>query len=299
MMGRSRAWFNTAAIRRCLLLTLLFACLPASALAQQEMEIIALRHRTLDQVLPALQPLLEAGGSLSGMNDQLILRASRRNREQIKQALAAIDTPARRLLIRVSQNRDAQSRQQGSEVAGQIVIDQQGRITQPSSGTQGNTRVEVRRGASSITAQAHDRQGTESSGSTQMVQVVEGGRALIHVGQSLPIPLRQMAFGPRGAVVSEGIVYRDLGQGFYAAPRVIGDRVTLEISPQFDSPGKQGYGSIETQRLSTTVSGRLGEWLELGGSSQQTNFGERGNLHSGSSQASDRRSVWLQVEELP
>lgn len=299
MMGRSRAWFNTAAIRRCLLLTLLFACLPASALAQQEMEIIALKHRTLDQVLPALQPLLEAGGSLSGMNDQLILRASRRNREQIKQALAAIDTPARRLLIRVSQNRDAQSRQQGSEVAGQIVIDQWGRITQPSSGTQGNTRIEVRRGASSITAQAHDRQGTESSGSTQMVQVVEGGRALIHVGQSLPIPLRQMAFGPRGAVVSEGIVYRDLGQGFYAAPRVIGDRVTLEISPQFDSPGKQGYGSIETQRLSTTVSGRLGEWLELGGSSQQTNFGERGNLHSGSSQASDRRSVWLQVEELP
>jgi type II secretory pathway component GspD/PulD (secretin) len=299
MMVRSRAWFNTAAIRRCLLLTLLFACLPASALAQQEMEIIALRHRTLDQVLPALQPLLEAGGSLSGMNDQLILRASRRNREQIKQALAAIDTPARRLLIRVSQNRDAQSRQQGSEVTGQIVIDQRGRITQPSSGTEGNTRIEVWRGASSITVQAHDRQGTESSGSTQMVQVVEGGRALIHVGQSLPIPLRQMAFGPRGVVVSESIVYRDLGQGFYAAPRVIGDRVTLEISPQFDSPGNQGYGSIETQRLSTTVSGRLGEWLELGGSSQQTNFGQRGNLHSGSSQASDRRSVWLQVEELP
>ena len=299
MTGGGRRAFNAAAIRRCLLLTWLFACLPVPALAQQEMEIIALRHRTLDQVLPALQPLLEAGGSLSGMNDQLILRASRRNREQIKQALAAIDTPARRLLIRVSQNRDAQSRQQGSEVAGQIVIDQRGRITQPSSGTQGNTRIEVRRGASSITAQAHDRQGTESSGSTQMVQVVEGGRALIHVGQSLPIPLRQMAFGPRGAVVSEGIVYRDLGQGFYAAPRVIGDRVTLEISPQFDSPGKQGYGSIETQRLSTTVSGRLGEWLELGGSSQQTNFGERGNLHSGSSQASDRRSVWLQVEELP
>lgn len=299
MIGGSRAWFKAAAIRRGLVLTLLFACLPASTLAQQEMEIIALRHRTLDQVLPALQPLLEAGGTLSGMNDQLILRASRRNREQIKQALAAIDTPARRLLIRVSQNRDAESRQQGAEVGGRLVFGEQGRITQPSSGTKGNTRIEVRRGASGITAQAHDRQGTESSGSTQMVQVVEGGRALIQVGQSLPIPLRQVAFGPRGAVVSEGVVYRDLGQGFYAAPRVVGDRVTLEISPQFDSPGNQGYGSILTQRLSTTVSGRLGEWLELGGSSQQTNLGERGNLGNGSSQAGDRRSVWLQVEELP
>jgi type II secretory pathway component GspD/PulD (secretin) len=299
MIGRSRALFTGAAVRRCLLLTLLVACLPVPVIAQQEMEIIALRHRTLDQVLPALQPLLEAGGTLSGMNDQLILRASRRNREQIKQALAAIDTPARRLLIRVSQNRDAQSRQQGAEVGGRVVLGEQGRLTQPLSGNQGNTRIEFRRGASSVTAQAYDRQSTESSGSTQMVQVVEGGRALIRVGQSLPIPLRQVAFGPRGAVVSEGIVYRDLGQGFYAAPRMVGDRVTLEISPQFDSPGNQGYGSIQTQRLSTTVSGRLGEWLELGGSSQQTNFGQRGNLHSGSSQASDRRSVWLQVEELP
>ena len=298
MIGRGKASFEGTAIRRCLL-TLCFSCLPAVAFAQQEMEIVPLRHRTLDQVLPALQPLLEAGGAISGMNDQLILRASRRNREQIKQALAAIDTPARRLLIRVSQTRDAQGRQQGAEVAGQVVIDQRGRITKPLSGTQGNTRIEVRRGASSLTAQAHDWHGTETSGSTQMVQVVEGGRALIHVGQSLPVPLRQVAFGPHGAVVSDGIVFRDLGQGFYAAPRMIGDRVTLEISPQFDSPGSQGYGSIQTQRLSTTVSGRLGEWLELGGSSQQTELGERGNLRHGSSQASDRRSVWLQVEELP
>mgnify|MGYP007103347609 FL=1 len=237
-----------AAARRSLL-TLLCVLLPSLAVGQQEMEIIALRHRTLQEVLPALQPLLEPGGTLSGMNDQLIVRASPRNREQIRQALAAIDTPARRLLIRVRQNRD-----------------------------------------SGLELPAYERRSVQSIDSQQMVQVVEGGRALIQVGRSLPVPLRQLAIGPRGAVFSEGIVYRDLGQGFYAAPRVVGERVTLEISPQFDSPG--GQGAVERQRLLTTVSGRLGEWLEVGGSSKQAEVGEHGSRVSGS-------SVWLQVEELP
>lgn len=265
--------------------------LPALALAQQEMEIIALRHRTLDQVLPTLQPLLEPGATLSGMNDQLILRASPRNRQQIRQALAAIDTPPRRLLIRVSQNREVEGRDEGVAV-----------VAKPSGGMQESkesTRVEVRRGDASISAQAWDSRRTQASGSMQTVQVVDGGRALIEVGRSLPIPLRQVAIGPRGLAVSEGIVYRDVGQGFYAAPRVVGDRVTVDISPRFDSLGESANGTISTQRLTSTVSGRLGEWLELGGSSQQAVAASSGQGRSGNSQSLDQRSVWLQVEELP
>lgn len=273
--------------------------LPALALAQQEMEIIALRHRTLDQVLPTLQPLLEPGATLSGMNDQLILRASPRNRQQIRQALAAIDTPPRRLLIRVSQNREGEGRDEGVAVVAGGDIGQPRRIGKLSGGMQESTRVEVRRGDASVSAQAWDSRRTQASGSMQTVQVVDGGRALIEVGRSLPIPLRQVAIGPRGLAVSEGIVYRDVGQGFYAAPRVVGERVTVDISPRFDSPGESAYGTISTQRLTSTVSGRLGEWLELGGSSQQAVAAGSGQGRSGNSQSLDQRSVWLQVEELP
>ena len=98
-----------------------FCCLsliPLLALAQQEMEIVPLRHRTTEQVIPSLQPLVEPGGVLSGMGDQLIIKASRRNLEQIRQALSAIDRPLRRLLIRVSQTREVESRQQGVQVSG-------------------------------------------------------------------------------------------------------------------------------------------------------------------------------------
>ena len=45
--------------------------LPLLALAQQEMEIIPLRHRTVAQVMPVLQDLLEPGDTLSGMNVQV------------------------------------------------------------------------------------------------------------------------------------------------------------------------------------------------------------------------------------
>jgi type II secretory pathway component GspD/PulD (secretin) len=279
----------------------LFCSVAMPALAQQEMEIIPLRHRTVEQVIPALQPFVEPGGVLSGMNDQLILRASAKNRAQVKQALAAIDQPARRLVIRVSQNRDAERYQQGAEVSDNVAFGNNVRIIQPSGGGQGGSQIEMRRGDSNVTTRVYETRSTRDARTGQMVQVVEGGRAFIQVGQSLPLPLRQVVMGPNGVVVTDSTVYRDIGQGFYAAPHLAGDRVTLEISPQFDTPGTQRYGdvnAINTQRVSTTVSGRLGEWIELGGSGQQSSARDRGNLSVGTSEVRDNRSVWLLVEEL-
>jgi type II secretory pathway component GspD/PulD (secretin) len=279
------------------ILVLVLALLPLLAVAQQEMEIIPLKHRQIEQVMPVLRPLLEPGATLSGMNNQLILRASRRNRDEIRQALAAIDTPARSLVIRVSQNRDASMQRSGGEVYGSVGNDNV-RITQSPTGAAsgGGGRVVVRNGNSVVGGQVVDTQTTRTARTGQSVQVVEGGRAYINVGQSLPLPLRQVVVGPGGAIVTDSVVYRDVGQGFYAEPRLAGDRVTLEISPQSDTVGNAG--SVNTQRVSTTVSGRLGEWIELGGSGQQASGTNRGNLSVGTSDVRDNRSIWLQVEEV-
>src|SRR5687768_17297058 len=67
----------------------------------QALEIIALRHRTPEQVLPALRPLLEPGATLSAHSNQLIIRTSPANLAEIRRALEAIDRPARRLQISV------------------------------------------------------------------------------------------------------------------------------------------------------------------------------------------------------
>jgi hypothetical protein len=263
------------------LLIALLCCFSTLLLAQQEMEIIPLQHRTVDQVLPTLLPFVEPGGALSGMNNQLILRGSAKNRAQIKQALVAMDTPPRRLIIRVSQNRGGEGQQQAAEASLSVV------------GTQ--------RGDASLNARTVDTRSLRDARTAQSLQVVDGARAFIQIGQSLPLPLRQTVLGPKGVTMSDSVVYRDMGQGFYAVPRLAGDRVTLEISPQSETPNAAGGSTlaINTQRLSTTVSGRLGEWIELGGSSQQESGSAHGQWSAGTNELRDRRSVWLQVEELP
>lgn len=274
---------------------------PLLAHAQQEMEVIPLRHRTVDQVLPTLRPLLEPGAALSGMNDQLILRASRKNREEIKRALDALDRPARSLVIYIAQNREATQAEQGGAIFGSVG-NENVRIVQPPGSTVTHTTtgaggtVIIRQGSSVVGASGVDTRSTRSSSSEQSVRVVEGGRAFIQVGRSVPLPLRQVVVGPGGVMVSESIVYRDLGQGFYAEPRLAGERVTLDISPFNDAPGPGG--SVQTQRLSTTVSGRLGEWIELGGTGQQSSAQGQGALSVGTREVRDNRSVWLKVEEV-
>lgn len=244
--------------------------------AQPGLEVIPLRHQTVDRVLPVLEPLVEPGGTLTGMNNQLFLRTSPRNREDIKRALAAIDTPSRRLVIHVSQNRGAESANRGGSASGQVVL--------------GSTR------RTEANAQVWDTRSVRSESSSQMVQTIEGGRAFIQVGYSVPVPLRQMVVGPRGAMITEEVVYRDIGRGFYAEPHLNGDRVSLEISQQADSPGR--YGSASIQRLTTTVSGRVGEWIELGGSGRQATGSEDGGWSRSTGDVQGSRSIWLMVEEI-
>ncbi|MCG2578139.1 hypothetical protein LZ012_14180 [Dechloromonas sp. XY25] len=244
----------------------------------QQMEIIQLRSKTVDEILPALLPLVEPGGTLTGMNDQLFLKASARNRDEIKRALAAMDRPARRLIIRISQNRQAEDSARGGEVGGQVTL--------------GSTR------RSNVGATVWDTKSVRGESAAQMVQTVEGGRAFIQIGRSLAVPMRQMVVGPGGAMVNEGVIYRDIGSGFYATPRINGQRVTLDISQQAESfDPAYGRGAVSSQRLATTVSGTLGEWIELGGGGRQAAGQQGGAFSVGTSDARDNRSIWLKVEE--
>jgi hypothetical protein len=51
--------------------------------------------------------------------------------------------------------------------------------------------------------------------------------------------------------------------------------------------------------LLTTVSGRLGEWLELGGSAGEQSGNSAGIASIGAQSASRQRRLLLRVEELP
>lgn len=213
-------------------------------LAQQALEILPLRHRTVEQVLPALQPLLEPGATLSGSRGQLFLRASPSNADDLKRALAAIDRPSKRLQISVRYD-DA--------------LDRERRDIQ-ASGSIGSGGVR-------FSGSAQDSRSNASERVDQRLQVLEGSHATIFAGRSND--------------------YLDVGTGFEVVPRLSGSAVTLEILQRRPN-----------QLASTTVSARLGEWVELAGVNEARARDDRAIGAASSRSGSASRRVWVKVEAL-
>ena len=255
------------------IITYLLVCFFAAP-AKAELEIITLRYRSAEQIIPMLQPMVEPGGALTGMQNQLVIRASQRNIDDLRRILATLDAMPRQLRISVRQGADLAASDRGGSI----------------SGTVGS-------GGSNVQARIVDSSSASNSGVTQTLQVLEGNVAVIQAGQSQPVANRAVTRTPLGAlVVTDTTSYRDVTTGFSVLPRVSGDRVTLEINPQRDTPGPGG--TVNIQRASSIVSGRLGDWIELGGISQSETRSGSGILSSSSASRSDNRSIWVKVEEL-
>ena len=236
-------------MKRLLLLLLVFA---APAFAQGALEVISLRHRTAEQVIPVLRPLLEPGGALTGQYNQLIVRTSPSNLAQIRAALDAIDQPLRRLTISV--------RFDHAQADGR-------------NGIQTDARISNR--GSSAEFRMQDSRSSLDERVDQRLQVVERGQAYISMGESR--------------------VFGEAGTGFAVMPRVAGDNVFLDIAAQQEAFTRGG--AVQGQRAVSTVSGRLGEWIELGGASRASVRVDSGMLSSRESSASGERRIWVKVEE--
>lgn len=244
------------------------AAIATAALAQNALEIITLRHRTADQVLPSLRPLLEPGATLSGQGNQLFVRASPASVSDLRLALEVLDAPQRRLLIsvRFDDAADAASRSLGAS----------GRIGG------GGSQLDVRA------------QGTQSRSEErvdQRVQALDGARATILTGASRPLRQQQYIQTPAGVVSQQVTVVQELTSGFDVIPRVTGDRVQVEVAPQRETPGSY-------QRVATTAGGRLGEWFELGAVVMGAARDARGITSASASGGGETRRVWIRVDEL-
>jgi type II secretory pathway component GspD/PulD (secretin) len=259
-------------MRRFLLLLL---CVAPGAFAQSTLEVISLRHRTADQVIPVLRPLLEPGGVLSGQFSQLFVRTSADNLAQIRAALDAIDQPARRLIISVRFDTARDSAR---------------------SGVQTDARISNRGSGAEIRIQ--DSSSSAGERVDQRIQVLEGGRALISSGESRPMRQRQVIQTPGGPVVQNTTVIQDASTGFEVVPRLSGSTVYLEIAPQREQFAPGPSGAIQSERMASTVSGRLGEWIELGGASNASTRADSGILSSMERTATDSRRIWVKVEAL-
>lgn len=282
------------------ILLLILLCSPILVYAEgMTLEVIPMQHRSTDDVIQILQPLVVPGGTVTGMNNQLIIKTTPENMAELKRVLQSLDRSPRRLLISVRQNSAGtiQGREQalsGKYSAGGVTTE----IKDPSHSPDGLAVVAGDEKGNIVRYRTQESIADSSDRNSFRVQATEGYPAFINIGQSIPVPNRRTYVTPDGVVVSDATEYVDATSGFYALPRLNGDQVTVLIAPTLSKSSTGGMPVFDVQNVETTATGRLGEWLEIGGINQGNSGSDRRLLSSSERQGQLSNTIFMKVDEL-
>lgn len=253
--------------------------LPAALIAapQKRLEIIGLKHRLPLEITPIIKPLLAPQDTLSSSGNALILHTDERTLNEVKLILRELDRPLKNMIISVRHRGSGAQQLHGHSVTGQVSTGAKDRAFE------GNDD-------SLVTSRFHNRTYSNQTADVYKVRVIEGHHAFIQLGQSSLYPRGATRFHPYGITALGGFEVKGITSGFDVVARLNDDIVILHIRPLHGGLSPRGDGSIDFARAETVISGRLGEWLTLGGKTQYVTHGRDGLIYS---TARDRNAASL------
>ena len=285
---------------------LLFLCLPVMTIAyaqQTVTEVIPLAYRSVSEIIPVVRPLVLPGGSVSGLQGQLVVTATPQQLVQVRNVLNALDKSPARLLISVRRGNNSSAQQGSASVQGRS-----GNIAIKHGGIRVGTPAETRHKDNGyLSAQASLKKQNEELNITQQVQVLEGREAHIYTGEEIPVRNRGAVSGPGGGYTYDSTEFYPAVTGFYAIPRINGDEVLLEINSVSRQRNnlrinerypRQGRQSASVSNVSTTVAGKLGEWIVIGNIDQSGVDRHSGIASISKQQYESTSEIYLRVEKL-
>jgi type II secretory pathway component GspD/PulD (secretin) len=266
----------------------LFLCLSLFCLCAQALEfkIITLQHRFASDIIPTIQSMVGDDGNVSGIDNQLLVRASPERMAMIEQIVATLDSARKNLRITVSHEDMRQSNSNQAGVSGNARI--------------GNTDINVGRpsrgyGQDNLEIDIGQHENTTSQSGSEFITVSDGGSAFIRVGQSVPFTQQWLVWTQQYAHIQQATVYQDITTGFAVRPRMIGGQVELEVSPRISSLSSGDV--IDFQALSTVVRVTPGQWFDLGGAMQTRDNVSRAILSGQGSSGSQQSRLMIKVDE--
>jgi Bacterial type II and III secretion system protein len=266
-------------MKKLLFALLLISC---SALAETEFKIITLQHRFASDLLPMIEPMVGVDGTATGMNNQLILRASPDRMREIEATVANLDAARinRKITVKTSnnvQNQRERAEASGAAKVGKVTVSNDRRV-KPNSG-----RVEVENSSSNT-----------NQNSNQFINVLDGERAFIRVGQIVPFSQEWVTITRRYVQVDRFTDWHEISTGFAVRPRTVGNIVELEITPRIARFNNQGF--IDFEELATVMRVSLGNWVDIGGAMQQNDEVSRKILGIQSTSSQQNSSLSIKVE---
>ena len=240
---------------------------------EQQLEVISLQHRLAAELIPSLEAFIDDADVITAQDNLLIIRTSSDTLKQLKTIIQRLDQPIRRLLIEVRQPLTSSRQRQETDISGSISLpDKSGdlRLRTYSTTSRDNAAVD------------------------QQIQVLEGHTALIKTGQLVPMAKKQMRSDGRVETIIE---QQDISSGFRVTPRLNGATVLLEIMPFSATQASSGGGIINQQQAFTTISSKLGEWVEIGGISSGQQHDGSGTIYKTHERNEQQRQILIRVTE--
>lgn len=258
----------------------LLMMLAQSAYAQTELRIFTLQHHFAKDLYSVITPLVGQDGTVTGTNNQLIVRATPAQLAEIEAVIAAFDVPRVNRKITVASNRNQNTTYNNTELSGNVNI---GNVTIGNRQREHGARIDVTR-----------QQNQSKQNSQQFIQVVDGQRAFIQVGQLVPFTQDWLLMTKRYAQLTRTIDWVEVSTGFAVRPRTIGNQVEIEITPRIAMLNSQE--SIDFETLTTIVRVSLGEWVNIGQTMQQRDELSRKILGSQSGSFEDKSNLSIRVD---
>jgi len=280
-------------------LAILLTGIPCVQAENMTLEIIPLQHRMTDDVVHILRPLVTPGGTVTGMNNQLIIKTTPENLAELKTVIQSLDRTPRQLIISVRQNTGDRIEVQQQSVdgrysAGDVSIG----VGDPHRVHDGLVISAEDDDGNVIRYQNRDSVSRSTDNNMFTVHATEGYPALINTGQSIPVPNRTAYATPDGVVVTDSVEYINADSGFYVLPRLNGNQVTLLVAPRLTRVAPGRVPVLDVKDVQTTATGQLGEWIELGGINQSFRDSNRETLSSSNVSGNELHSVLIKVDEI-
>jgi hypothetical protein len=224
---------------------ILCCCCTLAFAGELQMRVIQPRHAAAEELAPLVRELLHGEETVSVYRNSLVINADKDTLVRIDRLLLSLDKPSRNLLIQLRRRGDVVQRTGGAEVSGSARI--------------GNSRIGTRGASSGASIRTSRTVSTRGAQGAQSVRALEGKPVLISDGQLVPLAAR--------TYWGEGVDYEDMQRGFTVTATIQGEQVRLDIDVRDD---RLGDGSLRSGALRSSVSGRLGEWIFLGGGDDAT-----------------------------
>jgi type II secretory pathway component GspD/PulD (secretin) len=257
----------------------------ASSPCGAETLVYPMQYRTAAEAVPMVQSLLSPGGRAvaDARTNALLVVDDGETIQRVREFLEGFDKLGKQARIRVrfdeSDARERASVEGRARASGEDWSVSAGRPMRQDG-------VDVR---------FQDRSRTQQGSSEFFVTVVSGSPAYILVGQDILYTQRWMDLTRRYARITESVTIQRIETGFEVLPVILKDHADLEITPRI-SHGGPGSRVVHFTEASTRLVAPMGQWVTIGGASQQSNEVISAVMEAGRGERSTVISISLLVE---